>query len=127
ANGAAPFGDIPWPSDLYRDANGALSEIPGLERLVSKPGKLAPGLATLDGFGRSTGALFFVDVAVDPQSLPRTWEAATATDASVLFVDVDESSPKRGARYPAYAKYLPTLGCISVIPVPGVVLPPGVR
>jgi phosphotriesterase family protein len=31
------------------------------------------------------------------------------------------------ARYPAYAKYLPTLGCISVIPVPGVVLPPGVR
>ena len=127
ANGATRFGDIPWPSDLYRNADGTLTEIPGLERIASTPGNLARGLAALDGFGRSTGALFFVDAAVDPQSLPRTWQAATAPDASVFIVDVDDASPKRGARYPAYAKYLPTLACISVIPVPGVVLPPGVR
>jgi hypothetical protein len=125
ASGVTPFGDIPWPSDLYRDTDGAVAVIPGLERLVSKPAKLGAELATLDGFGRSTGALFFVDVAVDAQTLPRTWEAAVAPDASVFFADVDDTSPQLGTRYPAYAKYLPTLGCISVIPVPGVVLPPG--
>jgi hypothetical protein len=127
ANGATRFGDIPWPSDLYRDATGAVGEIPGLERVVSRPNKLALGLAALDGFGRSTGALFFLDVPVDPQTLPRTWQAATAPAASVFIADVDDASPRLGTRYPAYAKYLPTLGCLSVIPVPGVVLPPGVR
>jgi len=127
ADGPTRFGDIPWPSDLYRDADGNVGAVPGLDRVVAIPSKLALGLAALDGFGRSTGALFFLDAAVDPQTLPRTWEAATAPDATVFIVDVDDASPKLGTRYPAYAKYLPTLSCLSVIPVPGVVLPPGVR
>jgi dienelactone hydrolase len=127
ASGATRFGDVPWPSDLYLGTDGLIGAVPGLERIAATPTKLARGLAALDGFGRSTGALFFLDAEVDPQSLPRTWEAATARNASVFIADVDDASSKRGARYPAYAKYLPTLGCISVIPVPGIVLPPGVR
>jgi dienelactone hydrolase len=127
ATGVPQFGNIPWPSDLYRSSDGTVGEVPGLERVAEAVQTLARGLAALDGFGRSSGALFFVDEPVDPQSLPRTWPAATAAAASVFIADVDEASPSLGARYPSYAKYLPTLGSIAVIPVPGVVLPPGVR
>jgi len=126
-SGATPFGDVPWPSDLYLGTDGKVGNIPGLERVAATPRVIADGLARLDGFGRSTGAIFFVDSDVDPGSLPRNWDEATAADASVFIADVDVDSPASGTRYPAYAKFLPTLGCISVIPVPGVVLPPGVR
>ena len=71
--------------------------------------------------------LWVVDSVVDPQTLPRTWEEATARNSSIFIADIDDSSPAFGTRYPVYAKFLPTLDCISVIPVPGVVLPPGVR
>jgi hypothetical protein len=127
ASGATAFGEIPWPSDLYLEADGTLAEIQGLERVAVNSSSMQAALAELDGFGRSTGAVFFVASQVDPESLPRTWEEATARNASVFLADIDETSPAFGARYPAYAKFLPTLDCISVIPVPGVVLPPGVR
>lgn len=125
--GVTPFGEIPWPSDLYREADGVIDEIPGIERIASMPNRMAIGLAAMDGFGRSSGALFFTDAEVDPDSLPRTWVQATAADAGVRIVDIDPTSPHFGARYPAYAKVLPSLKCLSVIPVPGVVLPPGIR
>lgn len=125
--GKTPFGDIPWPSDLYLDADGSVGEVPGLDRIASLPGPIARGLASLDGFGRSTGALFFLEDDIDTTSLPRTWDEANARGASVLLADVDPRSPRLGSRYPAYAKFLPSLGCLSLIPVPGVVLPPGVR
>lgn len=127
ASGTTPFGDIPWPSDLYLTADGTIGNITGLERVASIPDNIALALTGLDGFGRSTGALFFVDSDVEQASLPRTWQEATAPEASVFIADVDDASPTIGSRYPAYAKFLPTLGCISVIPAPGVVLPPGVR
>lgn len=127
SSGPTAFGEIPWPSDLYINDAGVIGEVPGLERVAAAAGKIADGLRQLDGFGRSTGALFFVGSAVDGDRLPRTWEAATATDAGVFIVDVDDASPALGARYPCYAKYLPTLDCIAVIPVPGIVLPAGVR
>ncbi len=126
AAGPTRFGEIPWPSDLYLQGDH-VGAVPGLERIASLPAKILQGLTALDGFGRSTGALFFVDSDVDPDSLPRTWDAANSPDASVLLVDVDPSSPQRGKHYPVYARFLPTLQCISVIPVPGIVLPPGVR
>lgn len=127
ASGPTGFGEIPWPSDLYLGDDGVVGALPGLERLVERPANIVRGLAPLDGFGRSTGAVFCTDREVDSDSLPSTWATATARDASAFLADVDVDSPRRGQRYPAYAKYLPGLGCISLIPVPGVVLPPGVR
>src|SRR4051794_795019 len=70
ATGVTPFGEIPWPSDLYRN-DGAVVAVPGLERIAANSKNLMAGLAALDGFGRSTGALFFLDTAVDAQRLPR--------------------------------------------------------
>lgn len=128
ASGATPFGDVPWPSDLYL-SNGRVGEVPGLERVASKTESLQEGLSALDGFGRSTGALFFpgTDVVIDPATLPHDLAEASDPSASVFLVDVDPASDKRGRRYPALAKPLPSLGAIAVIPVPGIVLPPGVR
>src|SRR5437773_46878 len=93
ASGVTTFGEIPWPSDLYRDADGNVGEVPGLERLVSSPARISHGLQSLDGFGRSTGAIFFLAAAVDNVTLPGNWEAATARTASVFIADVDQSSP----------------------------------
>lgn len=125
--GATAFGEIPWPSDLYIGDDGHIGDVPGLGRVASHADSIANGLRQLGGFGRSTGALFFVESEIDPETLPRTWEAAIAADAGVFIVDIDESSPAFGTRSPTFAKYLPTLHCIAVIPVPGIVLPPGVR
>lgn len=126
SSGTTEFGSIPFPSDLYL-VDGSVGPIPGIERVLANSDAIEQGLAAMDGFGRSTGALFFVEVAVDRESLPRTWDEASAADASAFVADVDPASPHRGTRYPAYAKPLDTLGVVSVIPVPGVVLPPGVR
>ncbi|MBX3125271.1 MAG: hypothetical protein KF718_01065 [Polyangiaceae bacterium] len=124
---ATPFGDIPWPSDLYLSAAGTVGSVPGIARVASNETTLQRGLSELDGFGRSTGAVFFVGDSVDPATLPRAWDDAVGEHPSVLIVDVDPDSPKRGVRYPAIAKAQPTFGSVAVIPVPGVVLPPGVR
>lgn len=126
-SGLPAFGDVPWPSDLYLDASGSVGVVPGLERVATQAGPIEEGLRALDGFGRSTGALFFVGEPLDPESLPRTWDAAVEWTASARIVDVDRESPLFGKRYPAYGKPLPSLGAVAVIPVPGVVLPPGVR
>jgi hypothetical protein len=126
-DGVTRFGDVPWPSDLYRSVEGVRGDIPGLELVAAMPERLAAGLGEMDGFGRSTGALFFLDAEVDPRSLPRTWEQASDMRSAVLIVDVDPASPHAGTRYPAYAKFLPSLQCISVIPVPGIVVRPGRR
>jgi hypothetical protein len=120
-SGATDFGDVPFPSDLYLDEQGQVGDIPGLERVATNAGPIQSGLSALDGFGRSTGALFFLDAEVDPISLPRTWEEATRDHPSVVIVDLETPS----LRYPALAKALPTLGAIAVIPVPGEVLLPG--
>lgn len=126
-SGATAFGEIPFPSDLYRDADGNVGNIPGLERVSEHHAPIDEGLSALDGFGRSTGALFFTDGFVAETKLPRTYDEATSPDAGVFIADVDPDSPLHGTRYPALAKFLPTLDCLSVIPVPGIVLNPGVR
>lgn len=126
-NGPPPLGDIPWPSDLYLNEMGRIGEIPHWERVSTQPSAIQEGLSELDGFGRASGALFFLPDPVDPESLPSTLEEAEAENASVLIVDVDPASPNHGKRYPAVAKALSSLSCISVLPLPGFVLPQGVK
>ncbi len=128
AEGATPFGDVPWPSDLYLDESGRrVGEVPGLSRVAGNSESIQAGLSELDGFGRSTGALFFLEAEIASASLPRTWDDAVGSQASVFIADVDPNSPLLGTRYPALAKPLPSLQCVALIPYPGVVLPPGVQ
>ncbi len=126
-SGAPRFGDLPFPSDLWRRDAGGLIPIEGLERVAERPLVIQEALAGMDGFGRSTGAMFFVDVELDPSTLPGRLVDASADDDRVFFVDIDAASPRRGARYPALARHLPSLGILSVVPPPGIVLPRGTR
>ena len=127
ADGPVPFGEIPWPSDLYLAAEGRMGPVPGLDRLAAYPSVIEKGLASLDGFGRASGGVFFVEEPVDEATLPHEWKQANAGSAGILLVDIDDRSERFGRRYPVYARYVASYGCVSVIPVPGVVLPPGVR
>jgi dienelactone hydrolase len=125
--GPTPFGDIPWPSDLYLGADGHVGEVPNLARVSATNTAIQAGLSSLDGFARASGGLFFLPDPVDPASIPQENTTAIEPSAAVFFIDVDPNSPNRGQRYPAMAKYLPSLACLSIIPVPGVVLPMGFR
>lgn len=127
ANDPPPFGDIPWPSDLYLGADGHIGQIPNLLRVSSASDAIQTGLSSLDGFGRASGGLFFLPDEVDAASLPHDYATATDPAATVFFIDVDPESAHLGERYPALARYLPSLECLSVIPIPGIVLPQGTR
>lgn len=122
--GVPPFGDVPFPSDLQLDADGTIAIDAGLERIVANSAVILDGFAKTHGFARQASGVFFVDGAVDGASLPGS---ATADSSSVVLVDVDDASPRRGTRYPVRARFLPTLGCIAMAALPGIVLPPGVR
>ncbi len=127
ASGSTPFGNIPWPSDLYIDATGHIGNVPSLSRVSASSDAILAGLSTLDGFGRSTGGLFFLPDPIDPVTIPGDFVTADRPGASVFIIDIDPASPNKRKRYPAIAKYLPSLECLSVIPIPGVVLPLGIR
>lgn len=125
--GPTPFGNIPWPSDLYLDGTGHVGEVPNLARVSATNDVIQAGLSSLDGFGRASGALFFVPDPIVEDSLGYDYGVAKDAAETVFMIDVDPNSPHRGQRYPAQAKYLPSLQCISVIPTPGFVLPMGTR
>jgi dienelactone hydrolase len=120
-SGPPPYGDVPFPSDLYRDADGyVVGQVQGLERVVAQNAQVLQGaLGEMNGFGRATATAFYTSGEIDGASLD--------AEGAVLLVDVDAASPERGARYPASARFLPSLSCISVLPEPGTVLAPGRR
>jgi len=115
------FGDVPFPSDLHfasADGGNLVADLSGLDRLVdANANVIQKGLGALDGFGRTTSAHFFVRGAVDPKSLA----------SAAVLVDVDPKSKNKGARTVVTARALSTLDCVSVLPLPGAVLDPGVR
>lgn len=118
------FGDIPFPSDLYKSESSGLVEVPGLRRLAG--GNLAAidqALASLDGFGRSTAAVFCLEGELSAGAL----EATEGVSRGVLFVDIDPASPARGTVLSGAARHFPSLGCVGALPVPGLVLAPGTR
>ncbi len=122
--GVPAFGDVPFPSDLQLAADGTIAIGAGLERIVASPAVILDGLTKTRGYARQGNGVFFVDGPIDGTTLPGS---AAADSSSVVLIDVDDGSPRRGTRYPVRARFLPTLGCISMAALPGVVLPPGVR
>jgi hypothetical protein len=123
-DGAPDWGEVPFPSDLYRDDEGGVGEVTGIERLAGAAlASIGEGLRALDGFGRSTGVSFCLSGAPAPSSLL----AVDGATPGVWLVDVDPQSPSRGKKIPASARYYPSLGCLGALPLPGLVLRPGAR
>lgn len=113
-NAVAPaYGNIPFPTDLLRSGD-RIARIEGFDRLVgAHPDVLRDGLAALDGFGRTTASLFFVDG-------PLSTVSATSVTASLVELETARVLP-------VVTRVLPSLNVISVLPRPGTVLAPGKR
>jgi hypothetical protein len=94
------FFDQPWPSDLRRDANGAV-EFTGFPNPREQPILdvfVEAMTGVLDGFSPvAAGTLRFTGP-LARSSLPATPRDALDTASSVALLDIDPSSPERGTR-----------------------------
>lgn len=95
------FFDHPFPSDLRRDAKGAVvfKGFPNPPSLPLLSNYVTESEGLLKGFSPAAAAALRFDGAIDPASLPADPTATLANDASVQIVDVDPASPERGHRH----------------------------
>jgi hypothetical protein len=107
------LGEAPFPSDAFLADDGRIGLLPGLERFAPDSTDLARRhLRTLDGFGLRPLVQFPIDGDVDPVSF----------DGAIHLVDVDPSSPDRGARIPMEWRFDPDRQTIGGALSPGHVL-----
>jgi hypothetical protein len=94
------FYDHPWPSDVRRDANGAIVMagfynprlIPVLDTYIAESKGILNGFSPAAlGYVRFTGD-------IDPTTLPADPPSTLDPAASVQIIDVDPSSPEHGQR-----------------------------
>jgi hypothetical protein len=127
------FATVPWPSDLYRKADGNL-DLRGFTRPPTRTPLLESYITTIEqeahGFATSGTMYVSFDGAVDPAALPADGAASLAPESSLYVVDVDPASPHEGQHYPVrwrfnadQTTYLPPNN-LSVRLVDGVVLQP---
>jgi hypothetical protein len=122
-SGVSDFYELPYPSDLRRNADGSLdlSLFPTNSALVDQYRQVAE---TLDGFALNAAMFARFSGALDPTSLPDPM-ASTQAGAAVYLVDVQEGSPDYGQRVPIIATFHPertnTMGGnrLAVRPYPG--------
>ncbi len=129
------FFDHPWPSDLRRDAAGALA-VEGFPNPQSS--SLLAGYVTLvdgvvEGFSLAAAGYLRFTGAIDGGSLPRDPLAAREPASSVQLVDVDPVSAHRGERqlvtlalHPVADGYFGA-DTLAFQPTPGFPLRPGTR
>ncbi|MBI2896166.1 MAG: hypothetical protein HYY06_21590 [Deltaproteobacteria bacterium] len=110
--GVPSWGEVPFPSDLYRDADGTLSRIPGLEGAIRSNSEVFQvALDELDGFGLTPSIVFFLDpLPPEPIELP---------EDAVIVLDPD------GTRVPLVTFYDEQRGWILAGPATGTVLAEG--
>jgi hypothetical protein len=129
------FFDHPFPSDLRRDAAGAVvfkgfpnpSTLPLLAQYVTASAGL------LKGFSTAAAACVRFDGPLDPATLPADPPASLGVNSAVQLVDVDPASPERGTRHlaqlhwqAAEAVYWPS-NTLAVLPMLGRPLRPKTR
>lgn len=129
------FFDHPWPSDLRRDAAGALA-VEGFPN--PEASSLLAGYVTLvdgvvEGFSLAAAGYLRFTGAIDVGSLPADPLAARDPASSVQLVDVDPASAHRGERqlvtlalHPVADGYLGD-DTLAFQPTPGFPLRPGTR
>ena len=89
---------VPWPSDIYLDADGTIVDTLAdwsLLKITSAEATqaIANGYAALDGFGRNSGMVFSIDGiaaddAIDPATLPVTPKDGADPSATVALIDI---------------------------------------
>lgn len=125
ASGPTAWGDVPFPSDLYRDDAGtiALGELPTPLTATPLFDAMRALLAGRDGFCASCNVYFRVDGGLDAASVPgHTPPGAPSQDDAVLLADVDPVSPERGRLFALRVQWDPASGLLALRPERGVAL-----
>lgn len=120
--GAMDWGDVPFPSDLYRDENGAIhiAALPTTTAETPLLSAMRDLLQRRDGFCATCNVYFALDGDIDVATLPVN-DTATASDAVVL-ADVDAQSPERGRLFPLRVEWNAERHVLAVRPVRGIAL-----
>jgi len=120
--GVLDWGAVPFPSDLYRDANGAIRI--GALPLTSAEKPLHAAMRDLlqqrDGFCATCNVYFAIDGEIDPFTLPAN-DVASAAD-SVVLADVEPASPERGRLFPLSVEWDPQRHLLAARPLRGIAL-----
>jgi hypothetical protein len=119
--GAMDWGDVPFPSDLYRDEAGAIriGALPTTTEETPLLSAMRDLLQKRDGFCATCNSYFSIDGEIDVAGLPAG--SASASDA-VLLADVDSSSPERGRLFPLSVEWNAQRHLLGVRPVRGIAL-----
>jgi hypothetical protein len=119
---AMDWGTVPFPSDLYRDDDGAIRI-----RALPTTGAETPLLSAMrdllqkrDGFCATCNVYFPIDGEIDPATLPVNDTAAHGD--GVLLVDVDPASPERGRLFPLRIEWNGDRRLLALRPVRGIAL-----
>lgn len=105
-SGKGKFFDLPFPTELRRAADGSLElddfpKVLGLEMVA----RAREGMA--QGFGFSTApVIYFRFDGKVSEDFPSA-AASMRPGASLFIIDIDPSSPERGRRFPALARFYP--------------------
>lgn len=122
ASGALGWGDVPFPSDVHRDASGAIriAALPTTHPETALHAAMRDLVQTRSGFCATCNVYFPIDGAIDPASLPVEGTAAAAD--AVLLADVDPASPDRGRLFPLRLEWNADRGLLALRPVRGIAL-----
>lgn len=125
------FGAIPFPDDLYLDADGRVEvgRLPSEDQAFEGfPDTLRLTLRDLDGFSATAPIFFyFPPESLDATSLPETPAASMREDSTVFVLDADTGSPEAFRRTPVRVHWNAELGQLAMRPYEGHPLVPGRR
>ena len=119
ATNAMDWGDVPFPSDLYRDATGAIRFDVADGRTDTRPARCATRWQR-DGFCATCNVYFPVEGEIDLATLPAN--DTPALGDAVLLADVDPQSPERGRLFPLRLEWNPARHLLALRPVAGIAL-----
>lgn len=129
--GPLPLGAVPFPSELYRDADGRIELGAWPNPRSADP--LFDGvrglLAERGGFCGTCGIHFVIDGGLDASSIPTSASAgqAAALDDAIVVVDLEPGTPSHGQAIPLRVQWHPEGATLAVRPARGHVLAAGHR
>jgi hypothetical protein len=128
SEGKLPFGAVPWPDDLYlQDSRVALGALPNNAMPTDYARVLHGSLPELDGFGVASPIYFFLDGAIDEDTLPHTAMESEGARAGVFLIDADTASPDAFDRVRVEVQWSAELSRLALRPALGHPLTPGRR
>lgn len=126
------FWALPFPSDLRKQDDGTynIERYPGMRTTLSDMWIKVADKRLTDGWGVSPGVFFTTSGAIDAKTLPQTPTDSMGTGASAYLIDIDDSSPEKGRRFPLQVSFFADAeadqpaNLVALIPVYGFVRRP---